>query len=379
MDVAEFLLCIHERSLVVLNYPMKPIAGHMATSLPEFVLDQLTTAVVMLDADLRPVYLNQAAQGLLAVSQQHARGQFFGDLLRDAGELLAALRNVLNTGTPFTQRQASLTLATLHQSVWVDISASPLPDRCLLLEFQSMDRLMRISREEALVSSQQTSRHLARGLAHEIKNPLGGIRGAAQLLARELPEPRLTEYTRIIIEEADRLRDLVDRMLGPNQLPVFEPINIHEILERVMSLTRVESGSSIRFQRDYDPSMPDLHGDRNQLLQAVLNIVRNAMQALQENATPDAMIILRTRVQRRFTIGKKHHKLVCRLDVIDNGVGIPADIMGTIFYPMISGRADGTGLGLAISQSIVAQHHGLLECDSQPGCTQFSLYLPLDV
>jgi two-component system nitrogen regulation sensor histidine kinase GlnL len=350
-------------------------------STPDFLgslLDQLSSAVVMLDSELRPQYMNQAAEGLLAVSLQHARGQIFSDLLRDANDLMMSLRNALEAGTPFTQRQTSLTLATLHQAVWVDISVTPLPDKCLLMEIQSMDRMMRISREESLASSQQTSRHLARGLAHEIKNPLGGIRGAAQLLARELPERRLTEYTRIIIEEADRLRDLVDRMLGPHQPPVFAAVNVHEVLERVMSLIRVECGESICFERDYDPSVPEIHGDRDQLLQAVLNIVRNAMQALRENAIANASITLRTRVQRRFIIGKQLHRHVCKVDIVDNGAGIPADIQSTVFYPMISGRADGTGLGLAISQSIIAQHHGLVECDSQPGCTRFSLYLPLE-
>lgn len=342
------------------------------------ILDHLTSAVILLDRHLRPLYLNPAAEGLLAVSQQHACGQSFGDLLREADPLLEAFRDALRTGTPFTQRQTSLTLATLHQTVLVDISATPLPDAGLLLEMQSMDRLLKISREEAIVSSQQTSRHLARGLAHEIKNPLGGIRGAAQLLARELPDARLTEYTRIIIEEADRLRDLVDRMLGPHEPPALAAVNIHEVLERVLSLIRVESGEGVRFVRDYDPSMPDIEGDRAQLLQALLNIVRNAMQVMRENHTPDATITICTRVQRRFTIGKRVHKLVCRVDILDNGPGIPPDMQDTVFYPMISGRADGTGLGLAISQSIIAQHHGLIECESSPGNTRFSLYIPLD-
>jgi two-component system nitrogen regulation sensor histidine kinase GlnL len=290
-----------------------------------------------------------------------------------------ALRQALASGVPFTQRQASLTLATLHKTVMADISATPLPsEQGLLLEMQAMDRLLKISREEALVSSQQTSRHLARGLAHEIKNPLGGIRGAAQLLARELPDPALADYTRIIIDEADRLRDLVDRMLGPHELPVMSPFNIHEVLERVLGIIRAEYGDAVAMRRDYDPSLPDIDGDRSQLLQALLNIVRNAVQALTEHHTPDAVITMRTRVQRRFTIGKRLHKLVCRVDIIDNGPGIPPDMQDTIFYPMISGRADGTGLGLAIAQSIIAQHHGLVECDSVPGNTRFSLYLPLD-
>jgi two-component system nitrogen regulation sensor histidine kinase GlnL len=347
--------------------------------LPRLILDHLSSAVVLLDKNLRYLYLNQAAEALLAVSHQHAHGQLFSDLVRDGSGLRVAFLHALESGTPFTQRQVSLTLGSLQQSVLVDISATPLPEQSLLLEMQGMDRLVRISREEAIVSSQQTSRHLARGLAHEIKNPLGGIRGAAQLLARALPDVSLTEYTRIIIEEADRLRDLVDRMLGSHEPPVLVPVNIHEVLERVLSLIHAEYGESITFHRDYDPSMPDIEGDRGQLLQAVLNIVRNAMQALQESNTPETEITLRTRVQRRFTIGKRQHRLVCRIDVIDNGPGIPADIQDTIFFPMISGRADGTGLGLAIAQSIMAQHHGMIECESVPGNTRFSLYLPLDI
>jgi two-component system nitrogen regulation sensor histidine kinase GlnL len=357
---------------------MPPITRKADTHLAPLILDHLSSAVILLDEGLCSIYLNQAAEGLLAVSQQHACQQPFADLFRDADELVVAFRHALDTGTPFTQRQASLTLATLHQNLLVDISATPLPDKGLLLEMQAVDRLLRISREEAIVSSQQTTRHLARGLAHEIKNPLGGIRGAAQLLARALPDAGLTEYTRIIIEEADRLRDLVDRMLGSNEPPVLSAVNIHEVLERVLSLISAEFGDKVDCRRDYDPSMPDVMGDRGQLLQAVLNIVRNAMQSLKEHETQDAVITLRTRIQRRFTIGKYHHRLVCRVDIIDNGPGIPAEIQDTIFYPMISGRADGTGLGLAIAQSIIAQHRGLIECDSKSGSTRFSLYLPLD-
>jgi two-component system nitrogen regulation sensor histidine kinase GlnL len=348
------------------------------TKLPEVILDHLSSAVVVLDNNLQTLYLNQSAEGLLAVSKQHAQGQLFSDLLRDAGDLTNAFRSALDTGVPFTQRQTHITLATLHQPLLVDISVTPMPDFCLLLEIQAMDRLVRISREEAIVTSQQTSRHLARGLAHEIKNPLGGIRGAAQLLSRALPDASLQEYTRIIIEESDRLRDLVDRMLGPHEMPIIAPVNILEVMERVLSLIRAEYGDAVNFKRDYDPSVPDIQGDRAQLLQALLNIIRNAMQALQEHHTPNASILLRTRVQRRCTIGKRLHKLVCRVDIIDNGPGIPLEMQDNVFYPMISGRADGTGLGLAIAQSVVAKHHGLIECESTPGNTRFSLYLPLD-
>ena len=218
-----------------------------------------------------------------------------------------------------------------------------------------------------------------RGLAHEIKNPLGGIRGAAQLLARELPDEGLRDYTNVIIEEADRLRNLVDRMLGSNKLPSLAMTNIHEVLERVASLIEAEAQGSITLVRDYDPSIPDLLIDREQLIQAVLNIVRNALQAL--SAQSDlrlGRISLRTRTLRQFTIGHTRHRLVVKMEIIDNGPGIPPALQETIFYPMVSGRPDGTGLGLAITQNIISQHQGLIECESHPGHTVFSIFLPLD-
>lgn len=342
------------------------------------LLDHLASAVVVLDQQLSVQYLNQAAEGLLDTSHQQAAGQNFFVLVREAQELRTAFYQALQTGVPFTQRQLTLVLNTVQTPLIVDVSATPLPEQRLLLEIQAVERLLRISREEALVSSQQTSRHMVRGMAHEIKNPLGGIRGAAQLLARELLDESLTEYTRIIIEEADRLRDLVDRMLGSHEPPALSATNIHEVLERVLSLMVMECEKRVAFARDYDPSIPDIQGDRDQLLQALLNIVRNAVQALLESGTENACISLRTRVQRHFTIGKHQFRLVCRVDVIDNGPGVPTDIQETIFLPMISGRADGTGLGLAIAQSILAQHRGLIECDSTPGNTRFSIYIPLD-
>lgn len=220
---------------------------------------------------------------------------------------------------------------------------------------------------------------LVRGLAHEIKNPLGGIRGAAQLLSRELPEESLKDYTNVIIEEADRLRNLVDRMLGSNKLPNLAPTNIHEVLERVSSLVEAESQGSITLVRDYDPSIPDLLLDREQMIQAVLNMVRNAMQAIAgQNDLRLGRITLRSRTLRQFTIGHTRHRLVCKVEIIDNGPGIPAELQETIFYPMVSGRPDGTGLGLAIAQNIISQHQGLIECESHPGHTVFSLFLPLE-
>jgi two-component system nitrogen regulation sensor histidine kinase GlnL len=245
----------------------------------------------------------------------------------------------------------------------------------LVLEIQPLDRMLRISREEGILSSQQNTRALVRGLAHEIKNPLGGLRGAAQLLARELPDASLKDYTNIIIEEADRLRNLVDQMLGPNKAPDKKQLNLHEVVERVRQLLEAETHGRIRFLRDYDPSIPDLLGDKEQLIQAVLNIVRNAVEALTGMASPPSIptIMLRTRSMRQFTIGTQRHRLV-----VDNGPGVQRNLLETIFLPMVSGRSDGTGLGLSISQSIINRHHGLIECHSEPGSTTFSLYIPLE-
>jgi len=243
-----------------------------------------------------------------------------------------------------------------------------------------VDWRLRINREEHILAQHHTTRALVRNLAHEIKNPLGGLRGAAQLLERELPDPALREYTRIIIGEADRLRGLVDRMLGPNQPRAYDEVSIHEILERVCGLVEAEANSGIRIERDYDPSIPPVWGDADRLIQAVLNVVRNAVQVLDRRG----IITLRTRVQRQYTIGSKRHKLVARLDVIDDGPGIPSEWQEQIFYPMISGRPNGTGLGLSIAQNIVNQaqnivnqHGGLIECVSRPGETVFTLLLPL--
>ncbi len=238
-----------------------------------------------------------------------------------------------------------------------------------MVELTQLDRHLRIAREENLLEQHQVARQLVRGLAHEIKNPLGGLRGAAQLLERELVDEDLKEYTRIIIGEADRLRGLVNRMLGPNQLPQMRTCNIHQIVEHVRNLVAAEEHAELTLIRDYDPSIPDFRADPEQLIQALLNIVRNAAQALQGKG----QIILRTRAQRQITIGQKRHKLVVRVDVIDNGPGIPDEMLETIFYPMVTGHAEGTGLGLSIAQSLVNVHGGTIECSSRPGHTEFTI------
>lgn len=350
-------------------------------SLHRLLLDNLTTATLLLNASLRLEYMNPAAEMLLAVSGQRSHGQFISELFTESPEAILALRQAVEQAHPFNKREALL-MSLMGQPLTVDYAVTPIINRnqtYLLLEVHPRDRLLRITKEEAQISKQETTKLLVRGLAHEIKNPLGGIRGAAQLLARELPEESLKDYTNVIIEEADRLRNLVDRMLGSNKLPTLSRTNIHEVLERVCQLVDAESPGAVTLHRDYDPSIPDLLIDREQLIQAVLNIVRNAMQAL-ANDEPEfgKRISLRTRTLRQFTIGHIRHRLVVKVDIIDNGPGIPSELKDTIFYPMVSGRPDGTGLGLAITQNIISQHQGLIECDSQPGHTVFSIFLPLE-
>ncbi|MFM9270198.1 nitrogen regulation protein NR(II) [Halomonas elongata] len=340
------------------------------------LMEHLTTAVLLLDGGLRLQWMNPAAEALLALSRSRVTGQPLPELVvgeEDIGELLAKARDEFH---PFTQREARLTLVT-GDVLTVDYTVTPLSRDELLLEVEPRDRLLRISREEALQTRQETIKVLARGLAHEVKNPLGGIRGAAQLLERDLDSPQLTEFTRIIIEEVDRLRDMVDAMLGPNQVERHEPLNIHKVLERVRSLLTVEH-PSVTIIRDYDPSLPDLFGDESQMIQAMLNVARNAVEAMTESDVPAPSLMLRTRARRQFTLGAERHRLVCEVSIIDNGPGIPERLRETLFYPMVSGRAEGSGLGLSIAQSILHQHQGLIECDSAPGHTEFRLLIPLE-
>lgn len=342
------------------------------------LLDSLNTAIILLDGRLHLRHMNPAAEALLSISIERCTGEAITHFFHESSDTPGELMHAATSAHHYTKRHAEWQLLNGEQ-VTVDYTVTPFADGDgLVIEVLPIDRLLRISREEMLSSSQETTRVLIRGMAHEIKNPLGGIRGAAQLLARELPGGDLKEYTSIIIDEADRLRNLVDRMLGPNQLPQMGELNIHEVLERVATMIRAESDDGIRIVRDYDPSLPDIHGDKEQLIQALLNIARNAMQAMSENQSPNPTLTLRSRVRRQFTIAGKHHLLVAHVEVIDNGPGIGEDMVKQIFYPMISGRAEGTGLGLTISQHLIHQHRGLIECRSEPGETCFSLYLPLD-
>lgn len=342
------------------------------------LLDSLTSAVLVLDENLLLCYLNNAAEDLLAASSTRVKGSMLEEVVRESPAAYEAMREALRKNEKYTVRRASWRLNNLETRT-VDYSVSPVPEfSVLLVEVQPMDRLLRIAREDALLNAQETTRNLVRGMAHEVKNPLGGIRGAAQLLQRELPDRELDEYTQIIIEEVDRLRNLVDRLLGPRQPVVLQPVNVHEVLERVAQLLDAECIGELQIRRDYDPSIPDVPADSEQLIQALLNIARNAMQAIDESiGLSSGEMVLRTRIQRQFTIGRRNCPLVCRIEIEDNGPGIPEEIRERIFFPMISGRAEGSGLGLSISQNIINQHKGLIKCDSQPGRSIFQIYLPL--
>jgi two-component system nitrogen regulation sensor histidine kinase GlnL len=340
------------------------------------ILDHLTTAVLLFDQDLVLTYINTAGEIILADSARHLVGHNAYHLFKAFNpNLLSNLQQCLTMAEPLVDH--STILSRMGQSVTINLSATPLThdEQVLeiLVELQHIDNHLRLSKDEQLLTQQNTARLLIRGLAHEIKNPLGGLRGAAQLLDLELHAPELKEYTQIIIAESDRLQGLVDKMLGPNKLPNKKALNIHEVLERVRNVVQAESIGNLSIQCDYDPSIPDINADKDQLIQAFLNIARNAVQATEGKGH----IIIRTRINRHITIGRKRHKLAVKCDIIDDGPGIDAEMLKQIFYPMVTGRADGTGLGLSIAQALISQHNGLIECASEPDNTVFSIFLPL--
>lgn len=337
-------------------------------------LELLSTAVVLVDEQLHLKYINPSAEGMFQLSSKHVLGQFLYAIFADTSELQAAVTYALEHNSSFTEHEMSISTPG-NEKMLVSCTVTPVESDGIgmLIEFRQMDQQLKIAREERMLLQQQANRELIRNLAHEIKNPLGGIRGAAQLLEYELPKPELREYTQVIIKESDRLQGLMDRLLTPHRIPQIMQINIHEVLERVRSLLLAETPVGIRIRRDYDTSLPEMTGDREQLIQVVLNIARNAVQVLQGKGE----IIFRTRVARRVTLARKHYRLAIKLQIIDNGPGIPESLREKIFYPLVSGREGGSGLGLTIAQTYVNQHHGTIECDSRPGATTFTLLLPV--
>jgi two-component system nitrogen regulation sensor histidine kinase GlnL len=354
--------------------------------LPKRIIDNLSTAVIVLNSELVITYINPAAEIMFETSSKSICEQPISALFFENENTTNELKTALKTGHPFTKREVSIRCNTVSQeqgqqltvNYFVSVIQEPGEPTLLLIEFQSLDRLLKISRDEALLSNQQATKALLRGMAHEVKNPLGGIKGAAQLLSRELKDNDQQEYIEVIISEADRLRNLVDRMLGPRTLPNIHAYNIHEILEHICNVSEASTEGRIEIIKDYDPSIPDVYVDQDQLIQAGLNIVGNACEALLESEQEKPRIMITTRILRQFTIASKRHRMVVKVDFTDNGPGIPEEIRETLFYPMVSGRAQGSGLGLSISQSIVNQFDGLIECSSEAGETTFSLLLPIE-
>ncbi len=344
------------------------------------LLDALSTGVVMLDGHCCVVYANVGAQDLLAVGLNQARGRPITELFVQPEALNQILRRALTRAESCAGHELQLTPAGTgnREPVVVDVTVTPLPGQLtgthLLLELADARTRQRISRESEMLSRLDGSRLMIRQLAHEIKNPLGGVRGAAQLLARELHDGALTEYTAVIINEADRLRALVDSMLGPSRPPQKSVVNVHELCEHVFHLLRSEAPEGVAIERDYDPSLPSAELDRNEIIQALLNVARNALQAVPEVG---GRVVLRSRVLSNINIGVQHHRLVADIQVEDNGHGVPPEITRSLFYPLVTGRSNGSGLGLAVAQDLVARHRGIVEFDSRPGHTVFSLLLPL--
>ena len=341
--------------------------------------DLLATLVVVVRSDGMVLFANAALEDALGTSRRTIEGSHFPDSFTEPERLHNALHGA-----------GSNEFAAIRYDAWLKrVAHDPLPVHVVLaqtdkvgeviIELLPLEAQAKQDREERLIDQAQATKELIRNLAHEIKNPLGGIRGAAQLLQMEIESRELTEYTQVIIHEADRLQTLVDRLLAPHRRPhVVGDVNIHEVCERVRSLILAEFPRGLEVVRDYDTSIPEFRGDREQLIQAVLNIAHNAAHALADRmASSDAQLIFRTRIARQVTLGKQRHRLASELHVIDNGPGVLDSIKDRIFYPLVSGREGGSGLGLTLAQTFVQQHHGLIECESVVGKTDFKILIPL--
>lgn len=345
----------------------------------ELFLNSMKTALVLVDEKLNIRFLNDAAFNLLETGLSQVKERPLNDFFLpdsfNSEQFLSALHN----GEDFTEAEVQLCFKD-GRALMVDLNANVVSVRGLhqiLIEISPIDKQRKISQESLQHAQQNAARELIRGLAHEIKNPLGGIRGAAQLLEKELANPQQAEFTQMIINQADRLRNLVDRLLGPNALPQKRLFNVHEVIEKVGSLITADQCYTIEIEKDYDPSIPDLYADPDMLEQAILNIARNASQALSQANTTSPTICFRSRIERQCVIKGVRHQLCAKISIIDNGPGIAPDIRDTLFYPMVSTKDNGSGLGLSIAQTLTDHHNGKIDLESFPGYTEFSLFLPI--
>lgn len=341
-------------------------------------LENVSTGLVVLDPDLSVVYANPAAEQLLGASRQQLARRPLVASVPELAPLEPLLRLALETGQGFAHRSLAVTSPEVPGGSILDcslsLSESPEGAAQVLLEFADASRRVRMDRENALLSQLEASRSMVRQLAHELRNPLGGIRGAAQLLHRQLESDAQKDYTGLIIREADRLAALTTALLGPERPPSREPLNIHEVVEHVRQLAEAEAGPEVQIERDYDPSLPQVNVDKGQIIQAMLNIAKNALVAM----GAQGRIVLRTRALTNETIGSSSYRLVACVEIEDNGPGVPEEIRETLFYPLVTGRAGGSGLGLAVAQNLVGRHGGLIEFASRPGRTVFRMLFPIE-
>ena len=344
------------------------------------LLEEANTAFIVISADFKVIYANPASELLLSQSKLRLYQQTLGQLARCYQFNASSIEKVFINRNSFTENEVTLRID--GQSVLIAVSATYLNFKetdHVILEMRCIEQQRKFSQEHYQEHQHKMAQELVRGLAHEIKNPLGGLRGAAQLLESELNSPDLKEFTQIIIEQADRLSALVDRLLGPQKMGLRSAHNIHSVIEKVRKLVCLDLPDFIKIKVDYDPSIPDIEMQPDQLQQAFLNIVQNAVQALTLPAKENSLIILKTRTAHQVTIDGVPRRLAAEIKIIDNGPGIPDKLKDTLFYPMVTGRSDGTGLGLSIAQKLIKQHHGRIECHNVKGRTEFLIYLPMIV
>lgn len=336
----------------------------------------MSSGVILLDEHLLIVGLNPAAENILGISQQRAQGQSLLQLVDDEPEMRDILGRVVTTGDHYANEMHLAPTEVHNYERIVDCRVSPIAtdEACLLVEITDVTRRTQISRENALLIQHGAGRQMIRQLAHEIKNPLGGIRGAAQLLERQLDEAELREYTDVVISETDRLAGLVDTLLGPGGPPKKAPVNVHELLEYVVRIIQAEENKSLNIRREYDPGLPEINLDRDQIIQALLNLVRNATASLDGEGN----LTLRTRAATNYTIGDVRHRVIASIEIEDDGPGIPQDLQDSIFYPLVTSKPDGTGLGLPGAQELLSRHGGMIEFESRPGRTVFYVRIPLE-
>ncbi len=350
---------------------------NLLSDTPARIVENLATAVLLFDKDLQLISINSAGEGLLSVSNKRVAGMTPKQIWPNSSFFNEAIQRSLFSGSTCIERGVDLHL-NIDQNIKVDCMITPVMVNDvaeeILVELVDADAFVRVMQEVNQQTVQEAAKESVQGMAHEIRNPLGGIRGAAQLLERELDNKDLLEYTSIIINEADRLRNFIDRMLTTSNQPAKSDMNIHEVLEYVVSVVRAENSRPLNFSKDYDPSIPYINADREQIIQAVLNLIRNAVQAISDGGT----ITLRTRIQRQVTIQHKLNRHIIELDIIDDGPGVPPEIESGAFYPLVTGRAEGTGLGLSIAQQLIQSHGGLINYERKEYNTCFSILLPME-